>query len=432
MVEKIIIGKDKKDLKEFGDAGTVFIGKHIVGEGEDAHLTNPVFMDVTRPHVMLISGKRGSGKSYTSSVIAEEITALPKVIKQNISVLMIDTMGIFWSMNYPNERDRDLLEKWNLKPKSVKMNFFVPEKYVEDYDKFGIPVHSIFKLKTSDMSSNDWSMTFGFSFVDPTGIAIERVVKKLKDDKGDDYSIEDIIAEIEADDRMEAKTKNILISRFNVAQDWGLFDRVGTPVQKLFQKGQVSVLDVSHFERTGTGWSVRGMLVGLLSRRIFQERLTARKAEEFEVISGESSKTVPMVWLVMDEAHQFVPNEGHTVATEPILTLVKEGREPGISLCMITQRPNKLHPDVLAQSDIVLSHRLTAKEDITALQSVMQTYMRDDIKAYINKLPKQKGTAILIDDNSERIFPIQVRPRLSWHAGGSPSAIKKKGIFDDL
>ena len=60
----------------------------------------------------------------------------------------------------------------------------------------------------------------------------------------------------------------------------------------------------------------------------------------------------------------------------------------------------------------------------------MQTYMADDIQDYINKLPKQTGTAIIMDDNSEHIFPIQVRPRLSWHAGGSPSAIKKKGLLD--
>jgi len=430
MVEKIIVGKDRKDLKEFGDIGTVFIGKHIVGEGDDAHLTNPVFMDVTRPHVMLISGKRGSGKSYSSSVIAEEIISLPKEIRKNISVLMLDTMGIFWSMKYPNERDRDLLKTWNLKPRGIDAHFFVPEKFIKSYEDYGINISAPFTLQTSDMTSNDWSMTFGFSFVDSSGIAIEKVIKKLKKSLGDDYSIEDIISEIEADSSLDTTTRNVLISRFSAAQDWGIFQKHGTSINQIFQRGQVSIIDISHYERTGTGWSVRSMLTGLLSRRIFQERLTARKAEEFEVLSGEEHETIPMVWLIIDEAHQFIPNDGQTVATEPLLTLIKEGREPGISLILITQRPNKLHSDALAQCDIVLSHRLTSKEDITALQSVMQTYMREDIKEYINQLPKEKGTAILIDDNSERIFSIQVRPKLSWHAGGSPSAIKKKGLFD--
>ncbi len=62
MVEKIIIGKDRDDLLKYGHKGTVLIGKHIVGKGEEAHLTNPVMMDVSRPHVVLICGKRGTGK----------------------------------------------------------------------------------------------------------------------------------------------------------------------------------------------------------------------------------------------------------------------------------------------------------------------------------------------------------------------------------
>ena len=113
-----------------------------------------------------------------------------------------------------------------------------------------------------------------------------------------------------------------------------------------------------------------------------------------------------------------------------MLTLIKEGREPGISLVLITQRPEKLHPDALAQSDLVISHRLTSRADVEALRSVMQTYMLKDIQEYMNKLPRKKGAALILDDNSERIYTAQIRPRISWHAGGSPSAIKKKGFFD--
>ena len=128
------------------------------------------------------------------------------------------------------------------------------------------------------------------------------------------------------------------------------------------------MIDISHYVRSGAGWSVRSMVIGLFARKVFQARLMARKREELEVITGEKKKSIPMVWIMADEAHQFVPSQGVTAATEPMLTLVKEGREPGISLLLITQIPNKLHPDVLAQSDLVLSHRLTSEADIKALQ----------------------------------------------------------------
>jgi hypothetical protein len=173
------------------------------------------------------------------------------------------------------------------------------------------------------------------------------------------------------------------------------------------------------------------MVVGLLSRKIFTQRLMARKAEEYSQITGQAKKTIPMVWMMIDEAHQFVPNEGATAATGPLLTLIKEGREPGISVLLITQRPNKLHEDALSQADIIISHRLTSKADIEALRSIMQSYMLEDIQDYLGDLPKMKGAAIILDDNSERIYQAQIRPRFSWHAGGSPIIIKEKSLIGE-
>ena len=40
--------------------------------------------------------------SYTLGVIAEGISDLPAEIKKNISVVLLDTMGIYWTMKYPN------------------------------------------------------------------------------------------------------------------------------------------------------------------------------------------------------------------------------------------------------------------------------------------------------------------------------------------
>ena len=64
-MERIVVGRDQSDMKTYGDTGTLFIGKHIVGKGEDAHLTTRVLLDAIRPHVITICGKRGSGKSFS-------------------------------------------------------------------------------------------------------------------------------------------------------------------------------------------------------------------------------------------------------------------------------------------------------------------------------------------------------------------------------
>jgi hypothetical protein len=431
VMEKIVVGRDASDLKKFGDKGTVFIGKHVVGTGEEAHLTNPIYMDVTRPHVVLVCGKRGSGKSYSAGVVAEEMVLLPEEVRNNLSVLMIDTMGIYWSMKRPNEKDNDALREWGLKPTAMEsLKFFIPKGYAEEYEKTGVDYDFTFTLPCSEVSSDDWSMTFGFSPIDDNGIVIERVIKKVRQKMNDKYSIEDIISEIESDSKCDQKTKDMLVSRFNAAQGWGVFEETGTAINDFFKPGEISVVDISHYPRSSASWSVRSMVIGLLCRKIFQARLMARKAEEIETITGEKKKTVPMVWIMMDEAHQFIPSEGETAASGAIHTLIKEGREPGISMLLITQIPNKLHKDVLAQTDLVISHRLTLEADLKALQSIMQTYMIEDIKNLVNNLPRMKGAAVVLDDNSERVFAMQMRPRLSWHAGGSPQAIKEKSIFD--
>jgi DNA helicase HerA-like ATPase len=428
-VEKIVVGRDREDLKKFGSQGTAYIGKHVVGTGEESHLTNPIQMDVTRPHVVLVCGKRGTGKSYSAGVIAEEMVLLPKEIKQNLAAMLVDTMGIYWSMKNPNERGRNALKGWDLKPAGFDTKLFVPVKYVPDYKAIGIePVP--FTLPCGELTAMDWILAFGFSMIDPYGIAIERAIKTTQARHRNAFSIDDVIRSVEADKRSEQKIKDALVNRFLTAKDWGIFEKTGTPIKDIFEAGRLSVIDVSHFMRVSAGWSVRSMLVGLLSRKIFQERLMARKAEEFETMTGEAKKRVPMVWIMIDEAHQFAPNEGETAATEPLLTLIKEGREPGISVLMITQRPGRLHEDALAQSDLIISHRLTSRADIEALRSIMQTYVLEDIQELINDLPRTKGSAIILDDNSERLYMAQVRPRLSWHAGGSPVAMKEKGMFE--
>ncbi len=78
----------------------------------------------------------------------------------------------------------------------------------------------------------------------------------------------------------------------------------------------------------------------------------------------------------------------------------------------------------MTQSDIVFSHRVTAKPDIEALNEIMQTYLLKNIQQQIDDLPSLKGSAIVLDDNSERIYPIRIRPRFTWHGGEAPTAVK--------
>lgn len=417
-LEDIIIGRDPEDLRKYGKKGCIFLGKHLVGSGFDTHVTNPVLMDVSRPHVLMIVGRRGSGKSYSGSIIAEEILKLPDDVRSNLTVLMIDTAGIFWSMKSANERDAALLSQWSLKPTGFNTRNIVPVGLTDFYAKSGIGYDGTFSIKPSMLSAGDWTLTFGIDLWSPAGALIERVVNKMK---GREYGISDIVAEIEKDRRSDDKEKMMIENRFLAAEEWGIFSKEGTVIESLLTPGNVTILDVSLQE-----WNVRNLMLGILSREIYQARVAARREEETALLEGEAKKKLPLTWIIADEAHNFFPADSVTAATRDLLTLVTQGRQPGISLVFITQQPNKLHPTAVSQSDMVIAHRLTAKQDLDSLSQIMQTYLLEDIRKSVTNLPKTKGSAVILDDNSERLFNIQVRPKQSWHSGGSPVAFKEK------
>src|SRR6056297_1881397 len=207
----IVVGRNASDKKDFGKRGTIFIGKGYVKMGNYNSLSNNIFMDVVRSHVLLVAGKRGSGKSYTLGVLAEELSNLPKEVSQNIASLIFDTMGIYWTMKYANEKDKDLLREWNLKPKNLPTKIFVPFGYYDQYIEDGIPVDEPFALDISEMEPEDWILTFGLDLINPISVLIERVIIELKEEKKE-YTIDDMIEKIDNDDRSTTESKNAAIS----------------------------------------------------------------------------------------------------------------------------------------------------------------------------------------------------------------------------
>ena len=431
MVYDIIIGRGESDKKLFGDKGLIKIGKGYVKMGQHTSLSNNIFLDIARSHVLLVAGKRGSGKSYTLGAIAEEISQLPMEARKNIAPLIFDTMGIFWTMKYGNEKEKDLLNEWQLKPGNLPVRVFVPYGHMKDYQDRGIPVDVPFSIKVSDLNAEDWVLLFGLDIVDPVAVLIERAVFYLKQ-KGD-FGLEDIVNIITEEKNSSLENKNAAIGLFEAASSWGVFSQgneQGTKIRDLLKAGETTVIDLSVYNAVGA-FNVRALVIGLVSRKLFNERMLARKQEEVEAVlhgvdylSYKGKRDVPLVWIFIDEAHEFLPKEGKTTATDALVQLLREGRQPGVSLALATQQPGQIHKDVMTQSDVVISHRVTAEPDIKALNSIMQTYLLDNIRKYLDDLPNLKGSAIILDDNSERIYPMRVRPRITWHGGEAPTAIK--------
>jgi uncharacterized protein len=427
----IVIGRTEADKKLYGLKGAVFLGRHYVKMGMTTSMSSNVYLDVVRSHVVFVVGKRGSGKSYTMGVIAEGVSDVPPEVKKNISVILLDTMGVYWTMKYPNQKDKQLLKEWGLESKGLDIKIYTPSGYYGEYMKKGIPTDFPFSLQPSELEGSDWCSTFDLSTTEPVGVFVERIIQDMKD-VNKPYTMQDIIAAIEKDEKEELHVKQSALNLFTAASRWGIFSDKGTPLTDLVRGGQITVLDLSCYATIENSWNIKNLIVGLVSEKLFIQRMLARKDEEFNAIHksvnyfGEEEKqeSFPMVWLIIDEAHEFLPNQGKTLATEPLITILREGRQPGISLILATQQPGKIHTDVMTQSDTVIAHRITAKIDTEALGALMQSYMREGLVQQLDDLPRTSGAALIFDDNNEKLYPIAIRPRFTWHGGSAPTAIK--------
>ncbi|MFZ5955159.1 MAG: ATP-binding protein [Nanoarchaeota archaeon] len=425
----VIVGRNDSDKKLFGKRGLVYLGKSYVTMGNYTSLSNPIYLDVARSHVILISGKRGSGKSYSMGAIAESLTTLDGEESHNISSLIFDTMGIFWTMKFENHKDKALLDEWKLKTQKIPVKIFSPFGYFQEYKDKGIPVDNEFAIKISELESEDWISLFSLGFTDISAVLIERVISELK--KSGSYNFEDIKSKIVGIKDASQENKNVAISLFEAANTWKVFsEKKGTEIKDLISPGQSTVIDLSMYSSIGA-FNIRALIIGLVCKKLFNERMSARKKEEIQSVQHgldylyfKPKRDTPLVWIFIDEAHEFLPNDEKTPSTDALIQLLREGRQPGISLILATQQPGKIHTDAMTQSDVVISHRVTAEPDIRALNQIMQSYLYEGIKAKLDSLPRLKGSAIILDDNSERIYPMRVRPRFTWHGGEAPTAVK--------
>ena len=411
-MKRIILGTKGEEGTEF----SIFLGRTL---SEICELKEDVYLDVNSPHMILIAGKRGTGKSHTLSAIMEGLACLPEEARNILSLIVVDTMGIFWSLQVPNLKEANELTKWNIEPKRFDVKVFYPEGLKENYSRYSDYFHEGFKIYPSELTLNDWMFLFNLKEIQAQISLLSKVLDEANEKFGKFYAISDLIM-LTGKQSEKDNIKEALLRKLQNAKSWGIFSNVGRTIEEIVKPGRVAVLDFS-----GAGvlpWNVRITLTAILIKKIYSKRSFARDVEEIQRIRKGKTilEGVPLVWLFIDEAQLFVPNDSVTAASEPIIEWVKQGRRPGLSLVMATQQPGALDSKVLSQTDILIVHRITAGKDAEAIQSrISEIYGSKSISSYMQKLPKAPGYAIVIDDQTEGILPIKVRPKQSYHAGGS-------------
>jgi hypothetical protein len=395
------------------NGGVLNIGRYYALDGS---LGAPVYIDALHPHMVFICGKRGYGKSYSIGVFLEEIASLEDAVRQNLAIVVLDTLGIFWSTQYPSKKDIEKIHQWGRTPQGFSVRIFAPACTAGSSSKQQRRVER-FSIRVADLSPLHWCQLFDLKTTDPVSVALTRAIFTLRSSKHL-FSIPDILRYIDQDIRIDNPVKSAAENFFVMADSWDVFDAKGLCITDFVRPGTISVLDLSVLHSQ----VLKDIVVALLCQKIFEERVQSRKVFEQKKMGFQCNEIViPLVWLAIDEAQVFIPSEKRTLSKEVLIgEWMRQGRQPGLSLLLATQRPCAVEPEVLSHCDLILCHRLTAQEDIDALGKIRPTYMHGQISESIKKIGSEKGVALLVDDTSEAVHVIQLRPRLSWHGGAEP------------
>ena len=414
----IVIGRSESKVARLGTTLSVCMGKTFDTKDSGLALGERVYLDVNEPHMVLVCGKRGYGKSYTLGVVAEGLLSLPPEAKHSIALVIIDAMGVFWTIQQASGSAGAELTEWDIEPKGFPMTVYYPQGLAEKYRPYGQFFHEGFQLYPSELDLTDWLYLLEIGEAQAQAGLLSQILKKVKALRGRYYALEDILEALGESDVAD----NIVAAlerKIEKAIGWGIFSDQGKRLEDVFQLGSALIFDLS-----GAGelpWNVRTLLTALLCRKMYSKRSFVRTNEEIAKIYGEQTALAfPLVWLFIDEAHLFAPAEKATPATEPLLEWVRQGRRPGLSLVMATQQPGALDRRILSQCDTLIVQRLTAGQDSAAIGSrISEIHGAKSVNEYMKVLPREPGYAIILNDLTEDIVPIRIRPRQSWDGGGS-------------
>ncbi|MBT4870517.1 MAG: ATP-binding protein [Candidatus Diapherotrites archaeon] len=440
------IGRKKSVLKKYGEEAGLFVGR----VGEDDLDKTQIYMDGLNPHVVFVCGARGSGKSYVLGVVAEELA----IKNKNVGIVVVDPVGVFWSMKHPNKEDKELelLGQWDIMPRGLdNVKVFIPVGYKE-----GVPkstYDATFSIQPALLTAEDWCLTFGIDRFSPTGLLMDKGLAKVKkgyktisDEEGNGgktirgkentFSLDDMVECFHSDSEFNDREKGFkadsiraLVSRFDAAKSWGIFDEKGTPLSMLSRAGQMTILDTSFLDDT-----VSALVVGIISRRLLSARKLSTRREaagKFDdgAVEDLVELNVPPTWLFIDEAHTLIPGGNtKTPASNALVEYVKQGRRPGLSLVFATQQPSAIDSKVLSQLDIIMAHKLVFDDDVKAIQKRTPTIIPGPYKKpnFIKTLPV--GTALTGDrqETTARAFVMNIRPRMSQHEGRDAETVEVK------
>lgn len=413
------------------DGQKLTLGSYTLDENARAYLNGNKFF---QRHAIII-GSTGSGKSWTTALILEQVAGLP-----NANALVFDLHGEYtplvgdgirhFRIAGPGDLDKGTslrdgviyLPFWLLGYEAM-ISMFVDRSDQNAPNQAMLMARTVTDAKRTFLTNGKHQDVLdNFTIDSPVPFDLDGVITELnrlntemvpgaRTEKQGPYfdKLSRLIARFE-----NKRTDRRLGFLFRGGEDTLKFEWLETLCSTLVaggrdqadQKGGVKIIDFSEVPS-----DVLPLMVSLVARLAFSlQQWTA------------PSKRHPVA-LFCDEAHLYIPERAQGDAANEISIsiferIAKEGRKYGVGLVVISQRPSEVNRTVLSQCNNLVAMRLTNAED----QSVVRRLLPDSLGGFSDLLPiLDTGEALVVGDAS--LLPSRIRI-------AEPTALPNSGTVD--
>jgi len=331
-----------------------------------------------------VLAQTGAGKSYLTGVLIEEL------LEQDMPVMILDPHGEFSSLRNPNPENDGETKGYNVKEYSPNT----------DINSEALPL----QFSSKNLGKKELMTLIPDSLTNSQMGVLYNSLKRLKE-KDEDYTLLDIE---DAVSQEESTAKWNLLNYLEQLEESGLFDPNPVDLADLLEPGQATVINLKAVEPDAAE-----MTAYMLAKKLFDLR---------------KKDMVPPFLMVMEEAHNFVPEKGFGQAvSNPILRkIASEGRKFGLGLGVISQRPARIDKNVLSQCNTQFILRVTNPNDLKAISKSFEG-ITSEVENMIKSLPP--GVSFVLGND----YPVMtdVRQRKSQHGGETQTAetyVEKESI----
>ena len=402
-----------------GEGPKLELGKYTLDEAAIAYLNgNRLF----QRHAVVV-GSTGSGKSYTTARLLDQIAALGQA-----NAILFDVHGEYSTLSGdefrhfriagPGDLDKGTglsdgilyLPYWLLGYEAM-VSLFVDRSDQNAPNQTMVMSNTITEKKRAFLAAGGYNdILANFTVDSPVPFDLESVHARLKDldtervagakagtDKAGDFNgkLSRLIARFEA--KRQDRRLGFLFTPSKECMDIGWLPTLAHAITgarglQADKKGGIKIIDFSEVPS-----DILPLMVSLLARLVFS------------VTQWTPAEKRHPVALFCDEAHLYIPERAGRDGADDISVgiferIAKEGRKYGVGLVVISQRPAEVNRTVLSQCNNVIAMRLTNGDD----QSVIRRLLPDSLGSFGDLLPVlDVGEALVVGDAS--LLPTRIR-----------------------